>query len=142
MITIILLLGVFFTSSIQSVHRWYKIPVIGINVQPSEYAKLVIVLTLAAFLDKKKDDMKNLSSSLYALLIAVIPFLLILKQPDLGTALVIYPISLALCFFVDMNKNIIRIMYLGALCAAIFVFLFFSQIVSHEKMQPFFTKFL
>ena len=51
---IMLLLGLYFSNPIQSVHRWYKIPFINMNIQPSEYTKLIIVICLAWFLEKKK----------------------------------------------------------------------------------------
>src|SRR5690606_26734919 len=50
---VLLLLGLFFTAPIQNVHRWYRVPVIGLSVQPSEHAKLAVVIVLAAFLDRQ-----------------------------------------------------------------------------------------
>src|SRR5690606_7456558 len=51
-VIVLLLIGLFFTTPIQNVHRWYRIPGIGLNIQPSEHAKLVVALVLAAFLEK------------------------------------------------------------------------------------------
>ena len=45
-IMILALIGLFFTDPIQRVHRWYRIPFINFNFQPSEYAKLIVVITL------------------------------------------------------------------------------------------------
>ena len=50
---ILALIGLFFTDPIQRVQRWYRIPLIGFNFQPSEYAKLVVVITLSWFLRKR-----------------------------------------------------------------------------------------
>ena len=50
---IVLLVGLFFAPAIQNVHRWYKIPLIGFAFQPSEYAKLVVVVALSAFLEQR-----------------------------------------------------------------------------------------
>src|SRR5689334_7430338 len=39
-VVVLMLIGLFFTSPIQNVHRWYKLPLVGRAFQPSEYAKL------------------------------------------------------------------------------------------------------
>src|SRR5438105_6801090 len=50
--TILLLLGLFFVSPIQNVHRWYRIPGLA-SFQPSEQAKFIMVIFLSWFLEKK-----------------------------------------------------------------------------------------
>lgn len=139
---IFLLLGLYFAAPIQRVHRWYRLPLIGMNIQPSEHAKLIVVFTLGWFLEKQKNQSKSPSSSLYLILIVLVPFILILKQPDLGTALVLYPITLAMCYFGNVNKKLIYVMSSLGLLMVIFVALIFSETLSHEKMKPFFTTFL
>ncbi|NGX32131.1 MAG: Rod shape-determining protein RodA [Candidatus Anoxychlamydiales bacterium] len=139
---IFLLLGLYFAAPIQRVHRWYRIPFIGMNIQPSEHAKLIVVFTLGWFLEKQKNQTMNTSSTFYLLLIVLIPFILILKQPDLGTALVLYPITLAMCYFGNVNKKLIYTMSSIGLVTLVFVALIFSETISHEKMKPFFTTFL
>ncbi|MFA5249824.1 MAG: FtsW/RodA/SpoVE family cell cycle protein [Parachlamydiales bacterium] len=137
-----LLLGLYFASPIQSVHRWYRLPLIGLNVQPSEYAKLVVVVALGWFLEKKKHSIKSFATSLQVLLITGIPFFLILKQPDLGTALVLFPITLVMCYLGEVQTWVVRtFVFLGA-AALLVVVLMFSGTLSHEKMRPFFTNFL
>ena len=106
-----LLFGLFFTNPVHSVQRWYKLPFIGIYFQPSEYAKLSVIFTLGGwFLEKKKDVCQHLSTSFLLLLIVAVPFLLILKQPDLGTALVLFPITLVMCFFGEVHKKVLASM--------------------------------
>lgn len=137
-----LLLGLYFANPIQSVHRWYRLPLIGINVQPSEYAKLIVVICLGWFLERKKETIKSLSASWQILLITGIPFLLILKQPDLGTALVLYPITLVMCYLADVHPFIIKSFIFLGILGLTAVCLIFSGLLSHEEMKPFFTKFM
>lgn len=139
---VLMLLGLYFTSSIQSVHRWYRIPFIGLNVQPSEFAKLVVVITVGWFLERRGKDAQSLRSSILVVFIAGIPFLLILKQPDLGTALIFYPIVLTICYFGGVHKGVLKFFSYLALVAIFFVSLMFSGIISHERAKPYFTKFL
>ena len=50
LIMLILLFGLFFTGPIQNVQRWYKIPILNFTFQPSEYAKLIVVIALSRYL--------------------------------------------------------------------------------------------
>ncbi len=137
-ITVLLLLGLFFAPAIQNVHRWYRVPFIGMTLQPSEFAKLVVVISLAWYLEHKGKG----ASALQIMFIVGIPFLLILKQPDLGTALVLYPITLVMGYFGNMHPNFTRLLSFGGIVILLFVALLFLGYLSHQKMKPFFTHFL
>lgn len=136
------LIGLFFTDPIQRVQRWYRIPGIGLNFQPSEYAKLAVVLTLSWFLERRKTQSTSFSTAFLGCVIVGIPFLLILKQPDLGTALVLYPIALVMFYFGNIHPYVIRAMSLLGLAALLVVGLIFSGILPHEDIRPYATHFL
>lgn len=136
------LIGLFFTASVQSVNRWYKIPLIGISYQPSETAKLIVVITLSWFLERRRSRSRAWSTAFYGSIIVGIPFLLILKQPDLGSALVLFPITLVMFYFGDLNPKVIRIMSFFGVAALIIVGLLFTGVVSHEDIRPYATKVL
>jgi rod shape determining protein RodA len=139
-VIIILLFGLFFTEAIQNVHRWYRLPFVHANFQPSECAKLIVVMTLSWFLEWKQSQASSWNTAFFGSLIAGVPFLLILKQPDLGTALVLYPITLVMFYFGNVHPLVIKIMtWLGS-AALIFVALIFLGIVSHEDLRPYVTK--
>jgi rod shape determining protein RodA len=141
-VVVLLLVGLFFTTPIQNVQRWYRIPFLGRAFQPSEYAKLIMVIALSAFLEHKGRDVGSLRTAFQALLIVFIPFILILKQPDLGTALVLYPVALVMFYLGGIHRAVVRtMMVLGSICFT-FVALTFTGILSHEQMKPYATKFL
>lgn len=139
-ITILMLFGLFFTTPIQNVQRWYRIPGLGIAFQPSEYAKLFVVMTLSRFLENKTHVIGTNKTALQAILIVMVPFLLILKQPDLGTALVLFPIALVMFYFGGIKRKIIGAMSVLALLGIGFVSLMFLDILPHEEMRPYVTK--
>lgn len=141
-ITILMLLGLFFTHSIQNVHRWYRIPFIGIGVQPSECAKLSVILTLSWFLERKGKAVGEWSTFFQVSLLAFIPFVLILKQPDLGSALVLYPITLGMFYFGGVNRKVVILLATLGMVAICITALFFLGVISHEEMRPFATHFL
>ncbi len=139
---ILSLVGLFFTNSIQNVHRWYRIPIINASFQPSECAKFVVVIALSWFLERQRSDSASWITAFYAGLIVGIPFLLILKQPDLGTALVLFPISLVIFYFGGVHPLIIKMMSIGGGLALILVTVIFLGILPHESLRPYATKVL
>ena len=88
-ITTLLLIAVFFFPNSHNTHRWIRFG--GLHTfQPSEIAKPVAVLFLAWFLHTRLDAMRDWKHTLLkAVVIPVLFVLLIVKEPDLGTALVI-----------------------------------------------------
>jgi rod shape determining protein RodA len=139
---LISLLGLFFTDSIARVHRWYRIPFMSATYQPSETAKLVVVIALSWYLERQRSTAHLWSTVFFAGLIVGIPFILIFKQPDLGTALVLFPIALVMFYFGDLRPSVVRFMtFLGA--AVLFlVALIFLGVISHEDIRPYATKVL
>ena len=73
--------------------RWIQLPG-GQHFQPSEWVKLVLILMLAKYFSGEGEREASLSDIVKAGLIAGIPMLLVLKQPDLGTALTYVPVAL------------------------------------------------
>lgn len=140
LLTIVMLFGLFFTAPIQNVQRWYRIPGLGMAFQPSEYGKLFVVIALSAFLESRTHVIKSSKTTWQAIGLLALPFLLILKQPDLGTALVLFPIGLVMFYFGGMRRKVIVAMSLAALAGIVFVSLMFLGILSHEEMRPYVTK--
>jgi cell division protein FtsW len=85
-VTTMLLLGVFAMRGMNGAHRWIRVG--GVTLQPSELAKPVIVLFLAYFLQTRIHAMDNWKMVLKAAAPPLLFAALILKEPDLGTALV------------------------------------------------------
>jgi len=139
---VISLIGLFFTDSIQRVHRWYRIPLLNASFQPSECAKFIVVIALSWFLERRRAVAWAWSTTFYAGIIVGIPFLLILKQPDLGTALVLFPITLVMFYFGDLRRSVIKwITVLGG-SALLLIALIFLNILPHETLRPYATQIL
>ncbi len=132
---IIALVGLFFTNPIQNVYRWYKLPFVNISIQPSELAKLVVVIALSWYLERMKTVSRSLKTAFGGMLITVIPFLLILKQPDLGTALVLCPITLVMFYFAGIHPTVIRILTIIGITSLVLVLMIFLGVISHENFR-------
>lgn len=95
--TLFLLIWVlFFTTARSGAHRWINLgPII---IQPSEFAKMATLMMLAHFLSARNAQVSHVWTLIIAALIAGLPAVLILKQPDLGSCLVFAPILIAMIF--------------------------------------------
>ncbi|MDD2510180.1 MAG: rod shape-determining protein RodA [Syntrophomonas sp.] len=76
-------------------------------VQPAEFTKVLLILAFAEFLNHRKGELDTLSDMLPCFLFMGIPFLLIILQPDLGTALVYIAITLVMMFAAGANSKIL-----------------------------------
>lgn len=82
--------------------RWISIG--SLRIQPSEFMKIGLILALARyFFQHNLTDVRSNKNLVVPLILAVIPFVLILKQPNLGTALIILAITLCILFFVGVQ---------------------------------------
>lgn len=114
-ISMVLLLGLFvFGKTIAGATSWYNLGFF--NLQPSEIAKVATALALAKYLSDIQTDIKRRKDQLYALLIIVIPALLIIPQPDPGSALVFF----ALVFV--LFREGLPLFYLGLALLAVLIF--------------------
>ncbi len=115
-ISMVLLLGLFvFGKTIAGATSWYDLGFF--NFQPSELAKVATVLALAKYLSDIQTDIKNRKDQFYSFLIILIPALLIIPQPDPGSALVFF----ALVFV--LFREGLPLYYLGFAVLALLVFI-------------------
>ncbi|MFQ6033100.1 MAG: rod shape-determining protein RodA, partial [Candidatus Zixiibacteriota bacterium] len=90
---LILMLG----SSKMGAVRWFSLG--GLNIQPSEFAKIATIFALARYLAYSKCSIYNFRWLAVVLAITLLPALLILRQPDLGTSLVFLAILICMLFW-------------------------------------------
>lgn len=115
-ISMVLLLGLFvFGKTIAGATSWYDLGFF--NFQPSELAKTATALALAKYLSDIQTDIKRGKDQLYAFLIVLIPAILIIPQPDPGSALVFFALV-----FVIFREGL-PLYYLGLAIIAILVFI-------------------
>jgi rod shape determining protein RodA len=98
----------FVGKTILGAKRWIEIPGIHITIQPSEFIKVNVIMMLAYLIHKKPPPEKGygLFQFIKLSLIIVIPFLIIAKEPDLGTALVLLITGYGILFLIGVNWKI------------------------------------
>jgi rod shape determining protein RodA len=93
----------------ESSHSWLSIGGHQIG-QPSELAKVATVLMLARFLSSRKEAPRSLRDLIGPALIVGVPFIMVLKQPDLGSALVFVGIFFAMLFWSGVRPRLLFLM--------------------------------
>ncbi|MRX71621.1 rod shape-determining protein RodA [Bacillus lacus] len=115
---------------INGAKSWFKFPLIG-NLQPSEFMKTFIILALSSLIAKHNTiyQEKTLGSDMLLLIkmcvTCFVPILLIMKQPDLGTSLVILAIMTGMIFVSGISWKIITAIFtvIGTAAGVIFYFI-------------------
>jgi cell division protein FtsW len=133
-ITGLLLMVVFVMGGMNGAHRWVRFG--GITLQPSELAKPVIVFFLAWFLQTRIHAIDNVKETI---LPAVIPpllyILLILKEPDLGTAIVCAAVLLMMLYLAGMQMKWIGLALAAA--APVLYYMLFHVAFRAARMKAF-----
>jgi rod shape determining protein RodA len=120
-LTILLLIGVLIFGTVRSgARRWFDLGFF--SLQPSEFAKLAVILALANFLSRPVDELRQPLNFWKAIGMMLLPFLLILKEPDLGSALVLLPTGLAMLYAAGVpNRFLLRVLGGVGILAALFL---------------------
>lgn len=107
--------------------RWL---VLGpVRLQPSEVAKVAFVLVAAAVLGRSREDGRSMTALVGTFLLALVPVMLVLREPDLGTSLVFLAVWVGMVFW----YGIPGILLMGAGSAAVSaVIMFYSESVVHN----------
>lgn len=109
-IFIILLIAVLFTPVVNGATSWFQITD-GIKFQPSEFAKVFVIIFLAYIMQiVQKRDKKDINKPLKLLAIlsaVIVPVLLIIKQPDYGTAIAFLMAIVLMLFVAGLDKRYI-----------------------------------
>ena len=117
--TTLLLISVFFLDRAHNTHRWIHFG--GFSFQPSEVAKVAVILFLAYFLENRINSMHDWRNTLLPAVLPTLMFLvLIVLQPDLGTAIACAAITACIMFVAGLELR-----YLGYACALSVIPLYF-----------------
>ena len=134
-IILLLLIGVLFTEPINGATSWFDIG--PVSLQPAEFAKIICILMLAFVITRiqrnGKDEISRVSKLLLVLLTFIVPTLLIIKQPDYGTALAFVMALVFMLFAAGIKKRYIIAAILIVVIAAPLLYFFVSP--EHAKTR-------
>ncbi len=98
---------------IKGARRWFSI--LGFRFQPSEFAKLSLILSLSTFFSAL-DDKPKILDILKSLPLVIVPFAIIVKQPDLGTALLFLAIYISYMVFSGISWKTLFVIFFALSC--------------------------
>lgn len=116
----LLILVLIIGKTLSGSQRWLSLA--GFAFQPSELAKIVLVITLAKYFCEHGDhDEYRLRDLWRPFFMIVIPCVLVVKEPDLGSALILAIIAFSIILFVRIKRTSFLILICGALSSAPFI---------------------
>ena len=126
---VLLLVAVFvFGSSRLGAQRW--ISIMGFNLQPSELMKCIAILSVAGYISSRKKEGASLWDVIMPFAIISLPVILIVKQPDLGTSLIILPTVFMMIF-----AGGARLKHLAYVCGAFVSCMPFMWFMLHDYQK-------
>jgi rod shape determining protein RodA len=129
-LNIVLLVGVMFFGTVRGgARRWFDLGFF--SLQPAEFAKLAMILALANFLSRPAEELRQPGNFWRGMGLLLLPFALIAKQPDLGSAAVLLPTGFAMMFVAGVpQKYLLRCL---GLVAALVILLVVDVLVAPTK---------
>ena len=129
---LILMYTLFFGKVVNNSKRW-----IGLNLfslQPSEFVKVAMIIVVASYLHKHRQEMKQFKTILKLLLLCLLPTVLILLQPDLGTAMVYVLMIMVMLFIGNINiKYFSGLLIIGLLSIGIPLIHTYAEMMQHTN---------
>ena len=103
----------------------------GISFQPADLMKLVVVLVLAKYFSRRHVEIANMKHIFISGVYAFIPFILVLLQPDFGSAMIIFMIWLGMALVAGIKKR--HLAMIGGLCLVAFTIGWFFLFKPYQK---------
>ena len=117
-VTLLALLGVFaIGSTANGAARWFTLG--PLQLQPSEFAVIGLIIAIAAYCDRRTEEGLAWKDVFKLLIMAGIPIVLVLKQPDLGTAIIMLIVLLIMLAVAGLPFRILIMLLLGVAVAAV-----------------------
>jgi cell division protein FtsW len=111
-----------FGSEVNEARRWIRIPGVGISFQPSDMAKLVLILYVARKLTAKQDVIKDLQQAFMPILVPVVLVCGLIAPSNLSSALILFTVCLMMMFIGRVNiKYIVLLVVMGLLMFALLI---------------------
>ncbi len=131
LILLLLISATFFGTTAQGSQRWINL--YFINLQPSELMKIAIIIFLARYYHRVQPEAVNsIKKFIIPFIILIVPILLVLSQPDLGTSVLIALSGIAVIWLAGINIKYIVYSFLGLIISFPFVI---SMLQPYQKLR-------
>lgn len=124
----LLLLTMMVGTSVNEASRWLTIPIINIDFQTSDFAKLALIMYVARMLSRKQDQIKDFKSAFVPIMVPILIVCALIMPANLSTALILFMTSLILMFVGRVNvKYIFSLIGIGLLGVIMIVAILYSS---------------
>ncbi len=140
---IILLLAVeFFGETRLGAKRWLSLPIAGLTIQPSELFKPVFILMIGYLVQNRQPGKKgyDFKDFAYLSIYILLPFVLIAKEPDLGTALVLLLVGYGILFIVGVNWKIWATIFITIGLSSPLIYTYLIKDYQKKRIQDFLSE--
>jgi rod shape determining protein RodA len=128
---ILLLITTIFGRPVRNTRAWLNFGVI--SFQPSEFMKLGLVIILAKYLEIRERDINRLRELVVPTILTFIPILIILRQPDFGTAIIFIPILFTMLFVGGADiSHLVAIVLIAAIAMVVPMILTYREWIGAE----------
>jgi rod shape determining protein RodA len=134
-IVLLLIYVMFFGVVRGGARRW--IPLGVFNLQPSEFAKIAVALVLAKFFGESRRQSPTRADLATGAAMAALPFLLIARQPDLGTAVTLLPVYLFIAYVAGLPLRLLGLAVLAGILVTPVAWKFALQDYQKERIETF-----
>jgi len=118
----LLLFTYMFGTNLNEASRWYTLPLINITFQPSDLAKLALIIYVARLLSKKQEDIQDFKKGFLAIMIPVLVITLLILPSNFSTAAMIFSTCLVLMFVGRVRfKYIMLLVLVGIVSFALLI---------------------
>lgn len=122
---ILLLMVVFFGREVKNAKRWLEIA--GIQFQPSELTKILLILFYAQFIMKRREKLNNLKNMAAMIILLLPPLYLVYDQPDMSTSIVIASVFCIIWYVGGLSYKVVLGTLAVAVPAAVMLFIMILQ---------------
>lgn len=126
---VLLVMVMIFGKDTNGAQRWVKI--LGIQFQPSEFCKVIIILFFAMFIKRHEENINSFIWVLLSVVLFAIPTILVYKQPDLSTTMVICLIFAVIMFVGNLSFKVIG----GVVAVAVPIFVILIYLIMQPDQQ-------
>lgn len=121
-----------FGTNLNEASRWYTLPLINITFQPSDFAKLALIIFVARLLAKKQDDVEDFKKGFISIMIPVVIITMLILPANFSTAAMIFTTCLVLMFVGRVKFRYLLILVAVGIASAI---LFIAVAVNAPKLS-------
>jgi len=121
----------FLVGQIKGAQSWFSIG--GVSIQPADFTKLVLIIVLAKYFSRRHVEIANIRHIILSGVYTFIPFILILIQPDFGSALIIFLIWIGVVMVSGVSKK--HLIAVGTLMVIAFSFAWLFIFAPYQKAR-------